>query len=72
MRQTSSFRNWITPDGTPGPTGEGGFKPEPGRYRLYVGAFGGDALCEKSCLIDPRDAICSLRAHGNVVLFFHF
>lgn len=36
VRQVSSFRNWITPDGTPGPTGEGGFKAEPGRYRLYV------------------------------------
>ncbi|MCE8511030.1 glutathione S-transferase C-terminal domain-containing protein [Ruegeria pomeroyi] len=36
VRQTSSFRNWITPDGAPGPTGEGGFKAEPGRYRLYV------------------------------------
>ncbi|MDA7429678.1 glutathione S-transferase C-terminal domain-containing protein [Primorskyibacter aestuariivivens] len=36
VRQTSSFRNWITSDGAPGPTGEGGFKAEPGRYRLYV------------------------------------
>lgn len=36
VRQTSSFRNWITPDGSPGPTGEGGFKPEAGRYRRYV------------------------------------
>jgi|26BtaG_2_1085354.scaffolds.fasta_scaffold01639_4 putative glutathione S-transferase len=36
VRQTSSFRNWITPDGRPGPTGEGGFEAEPGRYRLYV------------------------------------
>lgn len=36
VRQTSSFRNWITPDGAPGPTGEGGFKAEVGRYRLYV------------------------------------
>ena len=36
VRQTSSFRNWITPDGAPGPTGEGGFTTEPGRYRLYV------------------------------------
>ncbi|WP_417522657.1 glutathione S-transferase family protein [Marinovum sp.] len=36
VRQVSSFRNWITPDGAPGPTGEGGFKAEPGRYRLYV------------------------------------
>ncbi|MEM8792582.1 MAG: glutathione S-transferase family protein [Pseudomonadota bacterium] len=36
VRQTSSFRNWITPDGAAGPTGEAGFKAEPGRYRLYV------------------------------------
>jgi putative glutathione S-transferase len=36
VRQTSSFRNWITPDGSPGPTGTGGFKAEAGRYRLYV------------------------------------
>lgn len=36
VRQTSSFRNWITPDGRPGPTGEGGFAAEAGRYRLYV------------------------------------
>lgn len=36
VRQVSSFRNWITPDGRAGPTGEGGFEAEPGRYRLYV------------------------------------
>ncbi|WP_417728848.1 glutathione S-transferase family protein [Roseovarius sp.] len=36
VRQVSSFRSWITPDGRPGPTGEGGFEAEPGRYRLYV------------------------------------
>ena len=36
VRQTSSFRNWVTPDGAPGPTGEGGFRAEPGRYHLYV------------------------------------
>jgi len=36
VRQVSSFRNWITPDGRPGPTGEGGFAAEAGRYRLYV------------------------------------
>ena len=36
IRQTSQFRNWITPDGSPGPTGQGGFKAEAGRYRLYV------------------------------------
>lgn len=36
IRQTSPFRHWVTPDGAPGPTGEGGFKAEAGRYRLYV------------------------------------
>jgi glutathionyl-hydroquinone reductase len=36
VRQTSSFRNWVTPDGSAGPAGEGGFKAEAGRYHLYV------------------------------------
>jgi putative glutathione S-transferase len=36
VREESAFRNWITPDGSAGPTGEGGFKAEPGRYHLYV------------------------------------
>lgn len=36
VRQTSSFRNWITPDGSAGPTGEGSFPAEKGRYHLYV------------------------------------
>jgi putative glutathione S-transferase len=36
VRQTSSFRRWVTPDGRPGPTGEGGFAAEAGRYHLYV------------------------------------
>lgn len=36
MRQISGFRNWITPNGEAGPTGEGGFKAETGRYHLYV------------------------------------
>lgn len=35
-RDTSRFRNWVTADGTPGPSGEGGFKAESGRYHLYV------------------------------------
>ncbi|MDN6641034.1 MAG: glutathione S-transferase family protein [Staphylococcus equorum] len=30
------FRNWVTPDGSAGPTGDSGFKAEPGRYHLYV------------------------------------
>ncbi|EHS49480.1 Glutathione S-transferase domain-containing protein [Rhizobium sp. PDO1-076] len=36
VRQISGFRNWITPDGSAGPTGEDGFKAEDGRYHLYV------------------------------------
>ena len=35
-RTESQFRNWITADGSAGPTGKGGFKAEPGRYHLYV------------------------------------
>jgi len=36
IRSESSFRNWITKDGSAGPTGESGFAAEPGRYHLYV------------------------------------
>ena len=36
VRSTAKFRNWITADGSPGPTGDGGFKAESGRYHLYV------------------------------------
>jgi putative glutathione S-transferase len=36
VRPETAFRNWITADGSPGPTGTGGFKAEPGRYHLYV------------------------------------
>lgn len=35
-RTESQFRNWITPDGAPGPTGAGGFAAQSGRYHLYV------------------------------------
>ncbi|GHF57582.1 glutathione S-transferase family protein [Seohaeicola zhoushanensis] len=35
-RSEASFRNWITADGRPGPSGEGGFAAESGRYHLYV------------------------------------
>lgn len=36
VRSTAKFRNWITPDGSAGPSGVGGFKAEAGRYHLYV------------------------------------
>ncbi|WP_026618873.1 glutathionyl-hydroquinone reductase [Ensifer sp. WSM1721] len=35
-RSESQFRNWVTADGSPGPSGTGGFKAEAGRYHLYV------------------------------------
>ena len=35
-RSESQFRNWVTADGSAGPTGEAGFKAEAGRYHLYV------------------------------------
>jgi putative glutathione S-transferase len=36
VRPTTRYRNWITPDGSAGPSGEGGFPAERGRYHLYV------------------------------------
>lgn len=35
-RKPSEIRHWITADGRPGPTGEGGFSAEAGRYHLYA------------------------------------
>ncbi len=36
VRAEAQFRSWITADGSPGPSGDGGFKAEPDRYHLYV------------------------------------
>ena len=36
VRTATTFRNFVTADGSPGPTGKGGFPAEPGRYHLYV------------------------------------
>lgn len=36
VRSESQFRHWVTTDGRAGPTGEGGFRAESGRYHLYV------------------------------------
>lgn len=35
-RSESAFRNWVTADGSAGPTGKAGFPAERGRYHLYV------------------------------------
>lgn len=36
QRENAQRRNWVTADGQPGPSGEGGFRAEAGRYHLYV------------------------------------
>ena len=36
IRPASAFRSFVTPDGSPGPSGQDGFAAEPGRYHLYV------------------------------------
>jgi putative glutathione S-transferase len=36
IRPTSIFRNFVTRDGSPGPSGQGGFAAETGRYHLYI------------------------------------
>ena len=35
-REAAQLRNWVTADGSPGPSGKGGFPAESGRYHLYV------------------------------------
>jgi putative glutathione S-transferase len=35
-RSQAKFRNWITADGSAGPSGISGFKAETGRYHMYV------------------------------------
>ncbi|MCB1464364.1 MAG: glutathione S-transferase family protein [Nitratireductor sp.] len=36
QRPETVFRNWVTPDGNAGPSGQSGFEAAPGRYHLYV------------------------------------
>jgi putative glutathione S-transferase len=36
VRSEAQFRNWVTKDGSAGPTGKAGFRAEPDRYHLYV------------------------------------
>jgi glutathionyl-hydroquinone reductase len=36
VRKPVTFRNWVTADGSAGPSGTGGFRAESGRYHLYV------------------------------------
>ncbi|MDA8869935.1 glutathione S-transferase family protein [Rhizobiaceae bacterium] len=36
VRKDAGFRNWVTADGSAGPSGEAGFKAEASRYHLYI------------------------------------
>jgi glutathionyl-hydroquinone reductase len=36
VRPTTRYRNWVTPNGDAGPSGDGGFPAQRGRYHLYV------------------------------------
>src|SRR3984885_3246665 len=36
VRPATRFRNFVTADGSPGPTGKGGFAAEADRYHLYI------------------------------------
>jgi len=36
IRAETQFHNWVTADGSAGPSGKAGFKAESGRYQLYV------------------------------------
>ena len=36
VRAQSKFRNWVTVDGSAGPSGDAGYQAEAGRYHLYV------------------------------------
>lgn len=36
IRKSPQFRHWITPDGSPGISGDGGFVAEHDRYHLYI------------------------------------
>ncbi|MCW8931433.1 MAG: glutathione S-transferase family protein [Gammaproteobacteria bacterium] len=36
IRSESNFRNWVTQDGSAGPSGDSGFIAEPDRYHLYI------------------------------------
>lgn len=36
QRESAQRRNWVTADGSAGPSGSSGFKAEAGRYHLYV------------------------------------
>lgn len=61
VRQKSTIRNWITRDGSAGPTGEGGFKAESGRYHLYLAL-----ICPWACRTLMTRMIKGLESHISI------
>ncbi|PLX95798.1 MAG: glutathione-dependent reductase [Desulfuromonas sp.] len=61
LRQVSSIRNWITRDGSAGPTGTSGFRAESGRYHLYVAL-----ICPWACRTLIARMIKGLEPHISI------
>lgn len=61
IRQTSTIRNWITDDGSAGPSGEAGFKAESGRYHLYLAL-----ICPWACRTLMARMIKGLERHISI------
>jgi putative glutathione S-transferase len=75
VRPDSQFRNWITPDGAPGPSGEGGFAAAAGRYspvhrpRVSVGpSHRHFSLCSKARGV--HSGVRGALVHGRAGLDF--
>jgi glutathionyl-hydroquinone reductase len=64
LRTNSQFRNWITADGSAGPSGESGFPAEAGRYHLYVSLA---CPAEPSAVIQLRN--CEFVRRNSPLLF---
>jgi putative glutathione S-transferase len=46
ISQEAQFRNWVTADGSAGPTGKGGFKVGMSRYSIFASSlFGSLTFC---------------------------
>jgi len=61
IRQGSTIRNWITADGSAGPTGDTGFKAESGRYHLYLAL-----ICPWACRTLMARMVKGLEQHISI------
>ncbi|MDT8420458.1 MAG: glutathione S-transferase family protein [Desulfuromonadales bacterium] len=61
LRQVSSIRNWITRDGSAGPTGASGFRAESGRYHLYLAL-----ICPWACRTLIARMVKGLEPHISI------